>query len=62
MQIFYFFYDKKRYSCKKIKRSDGHTIELLKLIPNVHMGYGHSGEYSLGKYAWILEDIEPFDN
>ena len=27
-------------SSKKIKRSDEHTIELLKLIPNVPMGYG----------------------
>ena len=28
-------------SCKKIKRSDAHTIELLKLIPNVDMEYGN---------------------
>ena len=77
-------------SSKKIKESDAHTIELLKLIPNVQMGYGHilckcklvdciymnqefldeiqknnqeflCGEYSLGRYAWILEDIEPLD-
>lgn len=75
-------------SNKKIKMNDAHTIELLKLIPNVPMGYGHilckcklvdcvymneeflnhiqqdeqeflCGEYSLGRYAWILEDIEP---
>ena len=74
-------------SSKKIKRSDEHTIELLKLIPNVPMGYGTiickcklvdciymdqefldkiqkdqqeflCGEYSLGRYAWILEDVE----
>ena len=77
-------------SSKKIKRSDAHTIELLKLIPDVPMGYGHilckcklvdcvymdqdflkqieknkqeflCGEYSLGRYAWILEDVEPLD-
>ena len=77
-------------SSKKIKKSDAHTIELLKLISNVQMGYGHilckcklvdciymnqeflkkkqknnqeflCGEYSLGRYAWILEDIEPLD-
>lgn len=64
-----------------------HTSELLKLIPNVSMGYGNiickcrlvdciymdqefldmiqidkqeflCGEYSLGRYAWILEDVE----
>lgn len=74
-------------SNKKIKRSDAHTSELLKLIPNVPMGYGNiickcrlvdcvymdqefldmiqkdkqeflCGEYSLGRYAWILEDVE----
>lgn len=28
-------------SNKKIKRSDAHTSELLKLIPNVPMGYGN---------------------
>ena len=28
-------------SIKKIKRSDAHTMELLKLIPNVPMRYGH---------------------
>ena len=77
-------------SSKKIKRSDAHTIELLKLIPDVPMGYGHilckcklvdcvymdqgflkqieknkqeflCGEYSLGRYAWILEDVEVLD-
>lgn len=77
-------------SIKKIKRSDEHTIELLKLIPNVPMGYGNiickcklvdcvymdqefldriqkdkqeflCGEYSLGRYAWILEDVEVLD-
>ena len=77
-------------SSKKIKRSDEHTIELLKLIPNVPMGYGNiickcklvdcvymdqefldriqkdkqeflCGEYSLGRYAWILEDVEVLD-
>ena len=73
-------------SCKKIKRSDEHTKELLKLIPDVPMGYGNilckcklvdciymdqeflnkvqdnkqeflCGEYSLGRYAWFLEDV-----
>lgn len=77
-------------SSKKINKKDKHTAELLKLIPNVHMGYGCilckcklvdcvymnqkflnqiqenkqeflCGEYSLGRYAWILEDIEPLD-
>lgn len=77
-------------SCKKIKKSDENTLQLLKLIPNVSMGYGNilcrcklvdciymdqeflekikknkqefqCGEYSLGRYAWILEDIEPLD-
>ena len=28
-------------SNKKIKRSDAHTSEVLKLIPNVPMGYGN---------------------
>ena len=75
-------------SSKKIKRSDEHTIELLKLIPDIPMGYGHilckcklvdciymdqkfleeiqnsqqeslCGEYSIGRYAWILKNIEP---
>ena len=75
-------------SSKKIKKNDAHTIELLELIPNIPMGYGHilckcklvdcvymdeeflnhirkdkqeflCGEYSLGRYAWILEDVEP---
>ena len=78
-------------SNKKIKRSDAHTRELLKLIPNVPMGYGNiickcrlvdcvymdqefldkiqkdkqeflCGEYSLGRYAWILEDVEVLEN
>ena len=73
-------------SCKKIKK-DEHINELLRLIPNVPMGYGNiickcklvdciymdqefldkiqkdeqeflCGEYSLGRYAWVLEDIE----
>lgn len=77
-------------SGKKIKRSDPHTQELLNLIPNVNMGYGHiickcklvdciymdqefldkiqkdtqeflCGEYNVGRYAWILEDIEPLE-
>ncbi len=75
-------------SCKKIKMSDKHTIEILNLIPGVPMGYGHilckcklvdciymdqefldkiqeneqellCGEYTLGRYAWILEDVQP---
>lgn len=75
-------------SSKKIKLSDEHTVELLKLIPDIPMGYGHilckckltdciymdqefideirknkqeflCGEYRLGRYAWILEDIQP---
>ena len=75
-------------SSKKIKTNDSHINELLKLIPNIPMGYGNiickcklvdciymdqefinrikenkreylCGEYSLGRYAWILEDIEP---
>ena len=74
-------------SNKKIERNDAHTSELLKLIPNIPMGYGNiickcrlvdcvymdkefldiiqkdkqeflCGEYSLGRYAWILEDVE----
>lgn len=78
-------------SNKKIKRSDAHINELLKLIPNVSMGYGNivckcklvdcvymdqeflekikkdkqeflCGEYSLGRYAWILEDVEVLEN
>ena len=78
-------------SSKKIKRSEAHTIELLKLIPNVSMGYSNiickcklvdciymdqefleeikenkqeflCGEYSLGRYAWILKDVEPLDS
>ena len=78
-------------SNKKIKKKDEHTIELLELIPNVSMGYGHilckcklvdciymdeeflkhiqqdkqeflCGEYSLGRYAWILEDVEPLQD
>lgn len=77
-------------SCKKIKMSDAHTIELLKLIPNVSMGYGKiickcqlvdcvymdqafldkiqdnkqeflCGDFSLGRYAWILENVEPLN-
>lgn len=78
-------------SSKKIKRSDAHTSELLKLIPNIPMGYGNiickcrlvdcvymdqeflgkiqkdkqeflCGEYSLGRYAWVLEDVEILEN
>lgn len=78
-------------SNKKIKMSDEHTVELLKLIPNVPMGYGNiickcrlvdcmymdqefldrvqmdkqeflCGEYSLGRYAWILEDVKILEN
>lgn len=77
-------------SSKKIRRNDEHIIKLLKLIPNVSMGYGCiickcklvdcifmdqeflskiqkdkqellCGEYSLGRYAWILEDVEVLD-
>lgn len=77
-------------SNKKIKKSDTHIIELLKLIPNIELGFGHilckcklidciymdqefldkiqkntqeylCGEYSLGRYAWVLEDIVPLD-
>lgn len=73
---------------KIIKKNDVHITELLKLIPNTSMGYGHilckcklvdcvymdknfidhiqqdkqeflCGEYSIGRYAWILEDVEP---
>lgn len=77
-------------SSKKIKESDEHTSELLSLIPNVPMEYGHiicrcklvdciymdqeflnkvkknkqeflCGKYTLGRYAWILSDIEPLE-
>lgn len=77
-------------SSKKIKKNDTHTIELLKLIPNIPMGYGNiickcklvdciymdkdfinqikrnkveyiCGDYGLGRYAWILEDVKPLD-
>ena len=77
-------------SNKKIKEKDEKIIELLKLIPDITMGYGHiickcklvdcvymdqefldkiqknkqeilCGEYSLGRYAWILEDIESLE-
>lgn len=74
-------------SGKKIKRSDEGILKLLKLIPDVPMGYGTiickcklvdciymdqeflnkiqkdqqeflCGEYCLGRYAWILEDVQ----
>lgn len=77
-------------SSKKIKENDEHTSELLSLIPNVPMEYGHiicrcklvdciymdqeflnkvkknkqeflCGKYTLGRYAWILSDIEPLE-
>lgn len=77
-------------SSKKIKKNDEHIIELLKLIPDISMGYGHilckcklvdcifmdqkfldeikqnkqeflCGEYSVGRYAWILEDVVPLE-
>ena len=77
-------------SCKKIKKSDKHIVELLNLIPNIPMEYGKilckcelvdcicmdqeflnkiqknkqeyiCGEYKLGRYAWILKNIEPLD-
>ena len=78
-------------SCKKIKTNDKLIIELLKLIPDIPLGYGNiickcqlvdciymdqaflnkiqnnkqeflCGGFSLGRYAWILENIEPLDN
>ena len=74
-------------SSKKIETSDEQITKLLKLIPNVPMGYGTiickcklvdcifmdkkflneiqkdqqeflCGDYRLGRYAWILEDVE----
>lgn len=77
-------------SAKKINMHDEHTKELLSLIPNTDMNYGHiickcklvdcvymdeeflekikkdkkeylCGEYSVGRYAWILEDVSPLD-
>ena len=77
-------------SNKTIKENDEEISKLLKLIPDIPMGYGHiickcklvdciymnqefiekiredkqefmCGEYSLGRYAWILENIEPLE-
>lgn len=77
-------------SMKKINACDEHTKELLTLIPNTDMNYGHiigkcklvdcvymdedflekikkdkkeylCGEYAVGRYAWILEDVLPLD-
>ena len=77
-------------SKKKINIKDEHIIELLKLIPNIEMGYGKiickgkledciyidenfkekiskdkqeylCGDFNIGRYAWILEEVVPLE-
>jgi len=77
-------------SLKKINKNDEHIQELLKLIPNLEMNYGHiickanlidcvymdekyinkikenkkeylCGDYQVGRYAWVLDNIEPLE-
>jgi len=78
-------------SAKKISKSSPEIQNLLKLIPNVNMNYGHiickaslvdckymdeefikniklnrqeyiGGFYSIGRYAWVLQDVKVLKN